>query len=234
MFRRIFGFGKNRKARKQQENEGSLLIKDFQSETGDNSPANTQVVVLRSPDVEAALKKKKDSAELFSDAVNKLVEKLEGINTSLDLQVHHNQQLVEKMDRLPELLSSLPGNAERQEKIFTELTEQMRQKTRQDERSVEALSGIHEKVTACAEIEGKISDHFVDLGRSLTKLDENTVSQTDWIQHLNRSYTSSEQYLRDALTKQQKRFYWLFGLSLAVSVLTLTALAVAVIMLLSR
>lgn len=234
MFRRLFCFGKNRKNRHSQEKEGALLIKEMPSESLDLSANPSQVVSLRSPDSQSALRKKSDSAEMFNDAVNRLVEKLEHINTNLDLQVHHNQQLVEKMDRLPDLLSCLPGSIERQERMFDEMTDQLRQKAAQDQRAAEALSGIHEKVTACAELEGRISDHFVDLGQSLTKLDENTLNQTEWIQHLNRSYVSGEQCFRELFVKQQKRFYWLFGIVLGVSVLIMVALAVAIIMLLAR
>ena len=233
MFRRLFCFGK-KKSEQGRENDGSLLIKDYPAENHDGSAACSQVVALRSPDSEAALKKKRDSAEVFSEAVGKLVEKLEGIHNSLDLQVHHNQQLVEKMDRLPELLACLPNAVERQEKLFDEVTGQMRQKLVHEEQTVEALLGIREKVSACAEMEGKMSDHFVDLGRSLTRLGENTANQTEWIQHMNRSYASNEQYLRQTMSSQQKRFYWLFGLSLGVSILTAAALAAVLIVLLNR
>lgn len=233
MFRRIFGFGKNKKTIKPQEKDASVLIKDFPSESLNHVSAS-QVVALRSPESESALRAKKDSAELFTEAVNKLVLKLEGINTSLDLQVHHNQQLVEKLERLPELLSCLPQTVERQEKIFEDIASQMQRKNAQDEHTAEALSGIHEKVAACAEVETKMSEHFVDFGRSLKTLDENTLNQTECLQLLNRSYTSAEQYLRETIHKQQKRFYWLFGVCLAVCVLTAAALIAMTIATLSR
>jgi regulator of replication initiation timing len=235
MFSRIFCFGKKKQALPAQEKEGSLLLKDFSPEKDLGVRSfDAQVVPLRSPENEAALKKKKESSELFSEAVNKLVDKLEGINSNLDRQIQQNEQLVLKMETLPELLGSLPQAVDRQERIFDEISLQMRQKMAQDEKTAKELSGIHEKVTACAEMDAKMSEHFGAFTRSLTKLDDDTLNQTEWIQHLNRSFSSNEQFLRDSLGKQQIRFYWLFGVSLAVSLLTMIALVIAIFFLVSR
>jgi regulator of replication initiation timing len=172
MFSRIFCFGKKKQALPAQEKEGSLLLKDFSPEKDLGVRSfDAQVVPLRSPENEAALKKKKESSELFSEAVNKLVDKLEGINSNLDRQIQQNEQLVLKMETLPELLGSLPQAVDRQERIFDEISLQLRQKMAQDEKTATELSGIHEKVTACAEMDAKMSEHFGAFTRSLTKLE---------------------------------------------------------------
>lgn len=233
MFRRIFGFGKKKKTAHTQPKDVCVLTREYCRETGENEP-KAQVVALRSPESESALRLRKDSSELLNEAVSKLVQKLEGIHTSLDLQVHQNQQLVEQMERLPELLSGLPQAVERQERIFDDMAAQMRQKNVHDEHAAEALSGIHEKVAACADVETKMSEHFVDFARSLTKLDENTLNQTQCLQYLNRSYITTEQYLREMMQKQQRHFYWLVGVCLTVSVLTVGALIAALVVVLNR
>lgn len=232
MFRRLFGFGRKHTVRKEKE---SLLIQNLSTPTDTiNAAADTQVVPLRSPECEAALKKKKDSAELFNDAVNRLVEKLEGINTSLDLQVRQNEQLVLKMDALPQMLSALPGAVERQQEIFDEMADRMRQSAVLDAKAYTELTGIHEKITASADNDAKMSEHFGHVAQTLTKIDEDTVQQTEWIQHMNRSLSESEQTLRESLHRQQVRFYLLFGLSLVISLVTILGLGFALFLLLQK
>jgi hypothetical protein len=234
MLKRIFGFGK-KKQNASNAATGQVSVKSMPESVGiaDRS-ADLQVVPLRSPEAEAALRKKKDPSELFNEAVNKLVDKLEGINGNLDRQVQQNECLVAKMDALPELLGSLPQAVDRQQRIFDEIAGQMRQKAAQDEKTIAELSGIREKVSASADTGVKMNETFSEFAKSLTKLDDDTLSQTEWLQHLNRSCSSSEELLRESLRKQRVHFYLVFGVSLAISLLTLSGLGVMLYLLLNK
>ena len=158
--------------------------------------ADGSVVPLRSSPMAP---RKKDNAELFNEAVNKLVEQLEGINEHLDRQVSQNEQL--------------------------------RQKIAHDEKVAENLAGIHEKVAEAAAVDAKMCDHFEQFAGTLSKLDEDTVSQTEWIQQMSRTFSASERYIKYTLAKQQIRFYWIFGISLGISFLAITGLIIGIVLL---
>lgn len=226
MFRRIFGIGKKNKPSAYNSDPASVLLKDYDPASlagGDGS-----VVPLRG---NSAITRKKDSAEVFQEAVDKLVEKLESINTNLSSQVQQNERLVERMDMLPGMLSRLPKAVEEQRVAFAQVAEQMKAKAGRDEKVAEELSGIHEKVAASAEVDAKMCDNFGTFSDTLGKLDEDTVSQTEWIQQMSRTFSASERYIKYTLAKQQIRFYWVFGISLAVCFLAIVTLIVGIVLL---
>lgn len=227
MFRRIFGIGK-KKSDTQDVND------PFDSGIAvgvipDTQQSGTDVVPLHG---ETLVKKKKDPAEVFNEAVDKLVEKLESINTNLDTQIQQNQKLVERMDTLPELLQSLPESVARQQAAFAEVAEQMRQKVQRDENVAAQLSGIHEKVAAAADVDTEMCEQFKTFSGTLTKLDTDTATQTEWLRHIGQTFTDSGRYLKYTLEKQQKRFYWILGISLGLCLFAITVLTVGLLILL--
>ena len=196
--------------------------------TGDGT--NPSVVPLRSGPG-AMVTKKKDSAEVFQEAVDKLVDKLEGINDNLASQIRQNERLVERMDTLPGMLSPLPKAVEEQRAAFAEVADQLRQKVARDEKVAVELSGIHEKVAASAAVDEKMCETFGQFSTTLSKLDEDTVSQTEWIQQMSRTFSASERYIKHTMARQQVRFYWIFGISLVVSLLAIVGLVVGIVLL---
>ncbi len=186
-----------------------------------HNSADGSVVPLRSSSIAP---RKKDNAELFNEAVNKLVEQLEGINEHLDRQVSQNEQLVGRLDALPKAVDE-------QRQSFAKVAEQLRQKIAHDEKVAENLAGIHEKVAKAAAVDEKMCDHFEQFAGTLSKLDADTVSQTEWIQQMSRTFSASERYIKYTLAKQQQRFYWIFGISLGISFLAIVALIVGIILL---
>lgn len=224
MFRRIFGIGKKKDTSGPNSNTSNVLVKDPSGiGSGDGS-----VVPLRSGGMVA---KKKDSAEVFQDAVGKLVEKLEHINDNLSSQVSQNKRLVERMDALPGMLSPLPKAVEEQRVAFAQVAEQLAAKVARDEKVAEELCGIHEKVAASAEVDAKMCDTFGTFSDTLGRLDEDTVSQTEWIQRMSRTFSAGEQYLKETMAKQQSRFYWVFAISVGVCFLAMTALIIGIVLL---
>lgn len=225
MFRRIFGITKKKDKIKHTNNPSGSGIA-----TGVLSDAQTSAVVPLHG--ESMVKKKKEPAEVFNEAVEKLVDKLEGINNNLDTQIQQNQKLVERMDTLPELLSSLPESVKQQQKAFADVAEQMRHKVQRDENVAQQLSGIHEKVAASTEIDTQMYESFKMFSGSLAKLDEDTAAQTEWLRQMSNTFSSNEQYIKFTVEKQQKRFYWILGISLGVCIFAVAALTVGIIMLL--
>jgi DNA repair exonuclease SbcCD ATPase subunit len=229
MFRRIFGIGKKKNSEKHAPSGtgGSILTAD----SADGTELHDSVVPLHSQ--QSITRKKKDPAEVLNEAVEKLVDKLEGINNNLQQQVEQNQQLVKRIDTLPDLLSSLPGAVEQQRKAFSRVAEQLQQKVERDAKVAEELGGIREQVTASVEMDVQMNERFGQFSECLTKLDQNTANQSAWLEQINSTFSASERYVKYAFTKQQNRFYWIFGISLGVCLLSVIGLIVG-IMLLTR
>lgn len=212
----------------------SVLLKDYPESSlagQDDEFSNTAVVPLRSSTAEAAIKKKKDPAEVLDEAVNKLVDKLENINDNLDRQIKQNEQLVQKMDAIPDMLMSIPKVVEEQRKIFADVARQLQFKVEHDKKVAEELSGIHEKVAASAEVDARMSENIAQFSSTLGKLDTDTVSQTEWIQQMSKTLSASERYMKYTLSKQQTRFHWIFGIALGISFLAIVGLITGIVLL---
>lgn len=209
--------------------QGSVAI-DPMAAAETDSGQNSAVVPLRTGPA-PIVNKKKDSAEVFQEAVDKLVDKLEGINENLGAQIRQNEQLVEKMDALPEMLTPLPKAVEEQRAAFAQVAEQLRGKVARDEKVAEELCGIHEKVAASAEVDTKMCESFSQFSETLGKLDADTVSQTEWIQQMSRTFSASERYIKYTLARQQVRFFWIFGISLGICLLAVVGLIVGIFLL---
>lgn len=219
-----------RRKNKSKSSDSSVLL-DEPPQSDKNSSGDREqssVVPLRS---NSMVTKKKDGAEVFNEAVDKLVGKLENINDNLASQVKQNQQLVERMDAIPEMLSTMPKAVEEQRQAFAQVAEQLRQKVARDEKVAEELSGIHEKVAAGAEVDAKMCDNFSTFSETLSKLDNDTVSQTEWLEQMNRTFAASERYLKYAMAKQQTRFYWVLAISLGVCLAVVIGLIVGIVLL---
>ena len=226
MFRRIFGIGK-----KKSNHKNENLILGFGVATDQFSDANTpgsNVVPLHG---DSLVKKKKEPTEVFNEAVEKLVDKLEGINNNLEQQIQQNQRLVERMDQLPELLKSLPESVQQQQAAFADVAEQMRQKVQRDENVAEHLSGIHQKVAAAADVDLEMCEQFKAFSGTLNKLDTDTATQTEWLQHISHTFADSGRYLKYAIDKQQKRFYWVLGISLGICLFAVIVLTFGMLIL---
>ena len=126
---------------------------------------------------------------------------------------------------------SLPKAVEEQRLAFAQVAEQLQQKVARDEKVAEELSGIHERVAASVEVDAKMCDNFSTFSDTLGKLDEDTVCQTEWIQHMSQMFSASERYIKFALAKQQRRFYWVFGISVGICFLAIVALIVGIVLL---
>lgn len=229
MFRRIFGIG-SKKSKAKSDLHGSDAAVTLEELAG-KSESNGSGLIVPLHASPMAVKKKKDPAEVFNDAVEKLVDKLEGINENLDRQVQQNQQLVQRMDVLPDMLSAMPKAVEEQRQAFARVAEQLAQKVQRDEKVAEELAGIHEKVAASTEIDAQMSENFSKFSETLGKLDQDTVCQTEWLQQISHTFLTSERYMKHTLAKQQTRFYWVFGVSLGVCFLVVVALIIGIALL---
>jgi methyl-accepting chemotaxis protein len=224
MLRRIFGIGNRKKHsnRNGHKTDGTVVLKE------DSRDMYSDVSAVPLRPVSVAVEKKKEPAEIFNDVLNKLTEKLEGINENLGRQVTQNQQLVRQMDVLPEMLSSVPVIIQEHRKAFSRIIEELENKAQRDEEAAEALTGIHEKVSSTAEVHVQMAEKFSSFSDSLTKLDQDTLSQTDCLRQLSGTFSESERYFKYTLEKQQKHFYWILGISMGVCFFAISGLVIGI------
>jgi chromosome segregation ATPase len=204
------------------------------------SRENSGSVVPLRKNTESAIVRKKDSAELFQEAVDKLVDRLEQINAGIAQRVGQNEQMLDKMSRLPEFLSSLPQQAQEQKEILQELAAELKDKTASEQKMVDSITGmteqaveqtrkltdIREQLGGAAKTNRQLCDNMGRFGDSLDKLNTGTDTQTEWIGHLSRSLAATDQYLKMTLARQQSRFLWIFAISMVVSLAAILGLAI--------
>lgn len=205
---------------------------------------NSSSVVPLRKNTESAIVRKKDSAELFQEAVDKLVDRLEQINAGIAQRVGQNEQLLDRMSRLPEFLSSLPQQAQEQKEILQELAAELKDKTASEQKMVDSITGmteqsveqtrkladIREQLHGSAKTNRQLCDNMGRFGDSLDKLNTGTDTQTEWIGHLSRSLAATDQYLKMTLARQQSRFLWVFAISMAVCLAAIAGLVIVLVL----
>jgi Mg2+ and Co2+ transporter CorA len=215
---------------------GNLAVQD--QSAGDTS--NAVVPLRRNTDTGTLVKR--DSAEVFQEAVDKLVDKLEQINAGISLRVQQNEQLLDKMSQLPDFLAGLPQHTKEQREILQELVSEMKTKSAGDQKMLDAvvdmteqsteqtrkLGSINEQLATSAKTERQIADNMGRFGDSLSRLSSDTNTQTEWMQHLTRSLDATDQYVKMTLARQQSRFMWIFAISMAVSVTAIVGLVLGI------
>lgn len=227
------------------ESAGQQAEKEVQVEHPEETVSREEtgsVVVASSKDSEKA-----EPIEKLQRGFNRLIERLSNINDNLNLQVSQHKELIGRLDEMPELAKSFPTIVENQEKIRTQLAEQLSAMAASNEQFIESvekipeetarqtgmLDEIRERLESAAEIDSRMSESFRQFNDILGNLDRNTVSHTDSIMQMSKTFATSDRYLKYIISRQNKRFMWLFVISLSVSVLAIVAL-VGIIIYLTR
>jgi methyl-accepting chemotaxis protein len=196
------------------------------------------VVVASSTDSEKA-----EPIEKLQRGFNRLIDRLANINDNLNLQVSQHKELIGRLDKMPELVKSFPTIVENQEKIRTQLAEQISAMAASNEQFIESvekipeetarqtgmLEEIRERLESAAEIDSRMSESFRQFNDILGNLDRNTISHTDSIMQMSKTFATSDRYLKYIISRQNKRFMWLFVISLSICVLVILALAGVII-----
>lgn len=173
------------------------------------------------------------------------MEKLEGINDSLGRQTQQNEQLVRKLDELPTLLSLVPDAVHQQRQALIQMTEQLRRKVEQDEalsmllaklpglagQQTESLEAIEERLATAADVDVKMAGTFDRVAESLSKLDADTASQTEWLQQMSRTFADNERLIKETLVAQQRRFFRVFAIAAGICLIAIAGLSVAIFLL---
>lgn len=180
----------------------------------------------------------KQSLEKLQAGFNKLIEQLQGINEHLSRQVVQHEDLMGRINQLPELLESFPAIVENQKRLTEQLFEQLKAMTVKEHQFIEtiekiptetakqtdALVDIDHQLAAAADTDVQMAENFNKFNETLGKLNQSTVSQTDGIMQMSKTFATSDRYLKYIISRQNKRFMWIFVTAVSVCVLAILVL----------
>jgi len=211
-------------------NDEGLLASHFDTDEGffDGRPGNTATnsVVMNS----VTSVERRDPAEKLQEGLNKLVDQLQQINGHLNRQLEQHEELMGRVRELPGLLETLPSAVENQKKLTAQLLEQLRSSAVKNQqfmetvekipnetaRQTDTLTMINHQLAAAAETDVQLTDGFVKFKGTLDRLNHNTVSNTEGILQMSRTFAASDRYLKYVISKMNRRYAW--TLAAAVSV----------------
>lgn len=210
---------------------------DKQSASDADTESAVQYPVSRVENAEAG--KANEPLEKFREGFDKLVNQLQGINEHLNRQAEQHEALMERIKQLPGLLESFPSMVENQKKITEQLLEQLRSMAAKNEqfmdavekipaetsKQTDALVEIDHQLAAAADIDVQMADNFNSFNRTLDKLNQSTVHQTDGILQMSKTFAASDRYLKYILSKQNRRFMWIFFTAISICTVVILILA---------
>ncbi len=180
-----------------------------------------------------------ESLEKLQQGFDKLIEQLQGINEHLSRQASRHEDLMSRIEQLPQLIESFPAMVENQKRITEQLLEQLKGAAAKNEQFIDAvekipvetakqtdaLVDIDHQLAAAADIDVQMAESFNNFNETLGKLNESTVSHTDGIIQMSKTFSASDRYLKYILSKQSKRFMWIFIAAISVCVACILILA---------
>lgn len=173
---------------------------------------------------------RRDSAEKLQEGFNHLVDQLQEINGNLNRQLEQHEELMGRVRELPEVLESLPSAIENQKHLTTQLLEQLRSGANKNEQFIEVVGQIpaetarqtdtltmmNHQLAAAAETDVQLADSFVKFKGTLDRLNHNTVSNTEGILQMSRTFAASDRYLKYVIAKMNRRYAWTLAMALSV------------------
>lgn len=143
-----------------------------------------------------------------------------------------------RVRQLPHILESLPAAVENQRQLTGELLEQLRSTAAKDQQFVEAVGRIPAETTrqtdalvminhqlaAAAETDVQFTESFNKFKTTLERLNHNTISNTEGILQMSKTFAASDRYLKYVVSKLNKRYAWTLAMALSVCVGVISAL----------
>jgi len=223
-------------------------IDDPIDSVGISEDTHESVGVVVPFETEQAVEVKANKEEVLSEAFNKLIEKLEGINENLSSQSLRQDDLISKMNDLPEILKTFPESAENQRKLAESISDEIKSRQQKDAeflkavekipaetgRQTETLDEMNQKLTDSAKVESQLTENFARFNDTLSRLNQNAVKQTNGILQMNETFKASDNYLKEIISKHNSRFTWVFVSSMVVSLISIIILFAGVVLLVKK
>ncbi len=219
----------------QVDDEGLINHNAESTETAaDEQATKSSQLVVKTPQPAT----KPQSLEKLQAGFDRLIERLQSINEHLDRQITQHEDLMGRMDKLPKLLESFPAVVENQKQLTEQLFEQLKATTVKDQQFVDAvekiptetakqtdaLTDIDHQLAAAADADVQMAESFNKFNETLDKLNQSTLGQTDGIMQMSKTFATSDRYLKYIISRQNKRFMWIFVIAIGVSVLAILLL----------
>ncbi|HPC96544.1 MAG TPA: hypothetical protein PLU87_16470 [Sedimentisphaerales bacterium] len=180
-----------------------------------------------------------DPAEKLYEGISRLVNQLQQINEHLHCQLAQHEELMDRVRELPKVLESLPSAVENQKQLTGRLLEQLRSTSLKDQQFIDAvdripletarqtdmLTSINHQLAAAADTDVQLAESFVKFKGTLDRLNENTVSNTEGILQMSRTFAASDRYLKYVISKMNRRYAWTLALALSVCTGVISVLA---------
>ncbi|RKY12230.1 MAG: hypothetical protein DRP65_01920 [Planctomycetota bacterium] len=191
---------------------------------------------------------RKENVEMLGKAFDSLISELSGINEHLDRQIAQHEKLMQRIDELPHLLENIPDSVRTQKQLVDGLIEQLQGKALKEQQFVDivgkipaestkqthALVDMNQKLSVAADIDAQINENLNKFNQTLGKLDTDTVSQTDSIMQMSKTFAASDRHLKYVMSRQNKRFILVFAIAMGISAFAIIVLAAAVVLLLNN
>lgn len=176
--------------------------------------------------------------EKLHDGLNRLIEQLRGINDNLNRQSSRHEELMNRIEQLPHLLQGFPGAVENQKQVTEQLIQQLKENAIKDQqfsdavakiptetaKQTDALINIDHQLAAAADNDVQMVENFNKFNQTLEKLDESSLSQTDSILQMSKTFSASDRYLKYIISRQNKRFLWVMVSAVGVCIAVIAAL----------
>jgi len=205
-----------------QLNDQGLITEDADSEqmpVDDRSAQSSSVVVKA-----VQPRSKAESLEKLQAGFDKLIDKLQGINEHLNRQIVQNKELMSRIEQLPQLLEGFPALLENQKQLTEQLLEQLKAATAKNQQFIDAveriptetakqtdaLVDIDHQLAAAADTDVQMAESFNKFNQILDKLNQSTTAHTDGISQMSKTFATSDRYLKYIVSRQNKRFMWIF------------------------
>ena len=175
-------------------------------------------------------KSKAESLEKLQAGFDKLIDKLQGINEHLNRQIVQNKELMSRIEQLPQLLEGFPALLENQKQLTEQLLEQLKAATAKNQQFIDAveriptetakqtdaLVDIDHQLAAAADTDVQMAESFNKFNQILDKLNQSTTAHTDGILQMSKTFATSDRYLKYIISRQNKRFMWIFIAAISV------------------
>lgn len=176
--------------------------------------------------------------EKLHDGLNRLIEQLRGINDNLNRQSSRHEELMSRIEQLPHLLQGFPGAVENQRQVTEQLIQQLKENALKDQqfmdavakiptetaKQTDALINIDHQLAAAADNDVQMVENFNKFNKTLEKLDDSSLSQTDSILQMSKTFAASDRYLKYIISRQNKRFLWVTASAIGVCIIVVAAL----------
>jgi len=205
--------------------ENGLISEPTESATDNNTGESDQVLVKTVQPMD-----KTQSLEKLQVSFDKLVEQLEGINSHLNRQAAHNEELMKRIEQLPKLMENFPVALENQKHLTEQLLEHLKATAITEQSFVEtiekiptetakqtdALAGINNQLAAAADVDVQMTEGLNKFNETLDKLNQSTNKHADGIVQMSKTFAASDRYLKYIISRHRKTFVWVFMIALGV------------------